>query len=212
MPPSTPPSTASASTDVAWPPATGCALDGTTIEVRWPPRGSVPFEPPDTGTGINNVSAVLDLRFGARRLLLMGDVEEAIDPQLLAAGIADGRRLDLLKVAHHGSRTASTEAFLAALRPRVAVISAGTRQPLRTSDPPGARSPRGGRRPGLPDRHRRQRDHRDGRSRPARRLATSASGTTASQRALRTRAGAGRARRGRRRTARPCRPLPLRDA
>ncbi len=104
-------------------------VDGTTIEVRWPPRGSVPFEPPDTGTGINNVSAVLDLHFGARRLLLMGDVEEAIDPQLLAAGIADGRRLDLLKVAHHGSRTASTEAFLGALRPRVAVISAGTGNP-----------------------------------------------------------------------------------
>ena len=111
--------------------ATGDRLrvDGTTIEVRWPPRGSVPFEPPDTGTGINNVSAVLDLRFGVRRLLLMGDVEEAIDPQLIAAGIADGGRLDLLKVAHHGSRTASTEAFLAALRPRVAVISAGTGNP-----------------------------------------------------------------------------------
>ncbi len=104
-------------------------VDGTTIEVRWPPRGSVPFEPPDTGTGINNVSAVLDLRFGVRRLLLTGDVEEAIDPQLIAAGIADGRRLDLLKVAHHGSRTASTEAFLGALRPRVAVISAGTGNP-----------------------------------------------------------------------------------
>ena len=104
-------------------------VDGTSIEVRWPPRGSVPFEPPDTGTGINNVSAVLDLRFGLRRLLLMGDVEEAIDPQLIAAGIADGRRLDLLKVAHHGSRTASTEAFLGALRPRVAVISAGTGNP-----------------------------------------------------------------------------------
>ena len=89
----------------------------------------MPFEPPDTGTGINNVSAVLDLHFGARRLLLMGDVEEAIDPQLIAAGIADGRRLDLLKVAHHGSRTASTEAFLGALRPRVAVISAGTGNP-----------------------------------------------------------------------------------
>ena len=89
----------------------------------------MPFEPPDTGTGINNVSAVLDLHFGVRRLLLMGDVEEAIDPQLLAAGIADGRRLDLLKVAHHGSRTASTEAFLGALQPRVAVISAGTGNP-----------------------------------------------------------------------------------
>ncbi|MET1232744.1 MAG: ComEC/Rec2 family competence protein [Candidatus Limnocylindrales bacterium] len=104
-------------------------LDRTTVDVRWPPPGGVPPEPPDTGTGINNVSAVLDLRFGARRLLLSGDIEEAIDPRLLASGITDGGRLDLLKVAHHGSRTASTEAFLGALRPRVAVVSAGAKNP-----------------------------------------------------------------------------------
>jgi competence protein ComEC len=104
-------------------------LDSATIEVRWPPRGDVPADPPDAGTGINNVSIVLDVRFGARRLLLTGDVEEAIDPQLLAGGLADGRRLDVLKVAHHGSRTASTVAFLAALQPRVAIISAGTGNP-----------------------------------------------------------------------------------
>jgi beta-lactamase superfamily II metal-dependent hydrolase len=107
-------------------------LDDTAVDVRWPPRGSVPPEPTDAGTGINNVSAVLDLRFGARRLLLTGDIEEGIDPQLLAAGIANGGRLDLLKVAHHGSRTASTEAFLAALRPRVAVISAARTTPTGT--------------------------------------------------------------------------------
>jgi competence protein ComEC len=104
-------------------------LDRTTVDVRWPPPGGVPPEPPDTGTGINNVSAVLDLRFGARRLLLSGDIEEAIDPQLLASGITDGGRLDLLKVAHPGSRTASTDAFLGALRPRVAVVSAGAKNP-----------------------------------------------------------------------------------
>ena len=105
------------------------ALDGATIDVRWPPRDSVPAEPPDSGTGINNVSLVLDVRFGARRLLLTGDVEEEIDPRLIADGVADGRRLDVLKVAHHGSRTSSTEAFLDALRPRVAIVSAGAGNP-----------------------------------------------------------------------------------
>ena len=104
-------------------------LDSATIDVRWPPRGGVPVQPPDTGTGINNVSIVLDVHFGARRLLLVGDIEEAIDPQLLAAGIANGGGLDVLKVAHHGSRTASTEPFLAALQPRVAIVSAGTGNP-----------------------------------------------------------------------------------
>jgi len=105
------------------------ALDGATIEVRWPPRDGVPAEPPDAGTGINNVSLVLDVRFGARRLLLMGDVEEEIDPQLIAGGVVDAGRLDVLKVAHHGSRTSSTAAFLDAVRPRVAIVSAGAGNP-----------------------------------------------------------------------------------
>jgi len=92
----------------------------------WPRRGEVPARAPDDGRAINDTSLVLDLRYGSRRFLLMGDVEDDVDQQLLAAGIAEGGRADLLKVAHHGSRTASTEAFLAALRPRVAVASAGT--------------------------------------------------------------------------------------
>ena len=52
----------------------------------------------------------------------MGDVEDGIDPGLLARGLP---RVDLLKVAHHGSRTATTQAFVDAVRPRVAVASAG---------------------------------------------------------------------------------------
>ena len=62
----------------------------------------------------------------AVRFLLLGDVEEAIDPQLLAAGLP---RVDLLKVAHHGSRTATTQAFVDAVRPRIAVASAGAGNP-----------------------------------------------------------------------------------
>lgn len=109
--------------DVLW-------LDGMRMEVEWPLPGTVPLRPPDTGTAINNVSIVLDVQFGGRRLVLAGDVEEQIDPQMLAAGIAgDGRPLDVLKVAHHGSRTATTDAFVEQMRPRVAVVSAGWGNP-----------------------------------------------------------------------------------
>ena len=104
-------------------------LDGVPVLAWWPRRGSVPARAPGDGRAINDTSIVLDLRYGSRRFLLMGDVEDDVDPQLLAAGIADGGRADLLKVAHHGSRTASTDAFLTALRPRVAVASAGTGNP-----------------------------------------------------------------------------------
>ncbi len=102
------------------------AVDEIGLRVLWPIRGQVPAEPPDTGTGINNVSVVMLGTIGERRFLLAGDVEEEVDPSLLAAGLAP---VDLLKVAHHGSRTATTDAFVAAVRPRVAVASAGAGNP-----------------------------------------------------------------------------------
>ncbi|HEY7600624.1 MAG TPA: DNA internalization-related competence protein ComEC/Rec2, partial [Candidatus Limnocylindrales bacterium] len=106
-------------------------FDGVEARVHWPLPGRVPLHPSDGGTAVNNVSIVLELRYGERRLLLTGDVEEQIDGQLLAEGIAPpgGPPLDVLKVAHHGSATASTDAFIEALRPQLAVISAGLGNP-----------------------------------------------------------------------------------
>jgi competence protein ComEC len=105
-------------------------LDGMRMDVRWPISGTVPLRPPDTGTAINNVSIVLDLHFGARRLVLAGDVEQQVDPQLLARGLAtDPQPIDVLKVAHHGSGTATTDAFVEQAAPTVAVISAGWGNP-----------------------------------------------------------------------------------
>ena len=96
------------------------------LSVLWPDPGSVPLEPPDTGTGINNVSVVFLGEANGRRFLLMGDVEQGIDPTLLARGLP---RVDVLKIAHHGSRTATTQAFVDAVRPRVAIASAGAGNP-----------------------------------------------------------------------------------
>jgi competence protein ComEC len=71
----------------------------------------------------NNDSLVLRVRYGSRSFLLTGDMERGIEARLLAAGI--DLHADVLKVGHHGSRTSSTEAFLDAVSPSVALISAG---------------------------------------------------------------------------------------
>jgi competence protein ComEC len=73
--------------------------------------------------GLNNGSVVLRLEYAGRTLLLPGDAERETDPTLLMWG--ERLRATILKVAHHGSQTSSTPAFLDAVRPEVAVVSVG---------------------------------------------------------------------------------------
>ena len=68
---------------------------------------------------------VLTLRIGAQAALLTGDVEREGERTLLRRPAA--LRAQVLKVPHHGSRTSSSSAFLGAVRPEVALVSAGYR-------------------------------------------------------------------------------------
>jgi competence protein ComEC len=71
----------------------------------------------------NNDSVVLRLTYGGRSILLPGDVEARMERRLVEEG-AD-LASDVLKVAHHGSRTSSTPEFLSRVAPRFGVISVG---------------------------------------------------------------------------------------
>jgi competence protein ComEC len=95
-------------------------IDGVRVEVLWPPR---PVQAPVTSG--NNDSVVLRFVYGSVVLLLTGDIERDAEDRLIDSGIT--LRADLLKVAHHGSKTSSSEPFIDAVHPTWAVISVGER-------------------------------------------------------------------------------------
>jgi competence protein ComEC len=77
----------------------------------------------------NNDSLVLRLRYGNRSVLLPGDAEEQAEREMLVENGENILGADVLKVGHHGSKNSTTPEFLAAVHPRVAVISAGEDNP-----------------------------------------------------------------------------------
>ncbi len=79
---------------------------------------------PDRGP--NDNSFVIRVSYGARAILFVGAAEHEEESGLLATA-PRSLRADVLKVGHHGSRTSSTPAFVAAVAPSVAVVSSGRR-------------------------------------------------------------------------------------
>ena len=72
----------------------------------------------------NAASTVVRARYGTVRVLLTGDAEAEEEGWLLNAD-PSAVRAEVLKVGHHGSRTSSTEAFVEAVSPRLALVSVG---------------------------------------------------------------------------------------
>ena len=71
----------------------------------------------------NDESIVLILRYGSRTFLFTGDIENKTENALLVS--PELLRCDVVKVAHHGSKTSSTENFVKATQARFAIISVG---------------------------------------------------------------------------------------
>jgi competence protein ComEC len=96
-------------------------LDGVSLEVMAPwPAGVGALEPGESPT--NAVSVVLHVRYGWFDALLMGDapkqVERALAPELHGD-------IEVLKVGHHGSATATDSLWVARAHPTLALISVG---------------------------------------------------------------------------------------
>jgi competence protein ComEC len=108
--------------DIEWHrvhPGDSIALDGVTVSF---------LGPDSTWTvGLNDpnlASTIAVIRYGAVRFLLVGDAERAEEDWLLD-NKGDELSANVLKVGHHGSSTSSSDAFLNAVHPDVAIISVG---------------------------------------------------------------------------------------
>lgn len=76
---------------------------------------SVPMDP--------NNSLIVKLDCAGRKFLFSGDNSSRVEKILLKSGL--DLRADVFKVSHHGSNSANSEAFLAAVKPQLAAISVG---------------------------------------------------------------------------------------
>ena len=94
------------------------AIDGVAVTAHHP-------EPPDWERQKvrNDDSLVLELRWREVSIVLTGDVGR-VPEQQLASRIAPAR-VRIVKIPHHGSLTSSTPRFVDALRPTIAIASAG---------------------------------------------------------------------------------------
>ena len=95
----------------------GRVIDG--VEVRV-------FSPPPDWKRVrvsNDDSLVLRLNYQGRSVLLPGDIEGGVEERL--AGDSVPLASDILKIAHHGSKTSTTPAFLSRVQPRFGLLSVG---------------------------------------------------------------------------------------
>jgi beta-lactamase superfamily II metal-dependent hydrolase len=97
--------------------------DGTTAEVLFP-LNSLPEAVDEVS---NDNSAVIKLTYGENKFIFTGDLPSTQEEYLIRDSLASGNSLNsqVLKVSHHGSKYATSDEFLEAVKPAEAVISVG---------------------------------------------------------------------------------------
>jgi competence protein ComEC len=96
--------------------------DGVSFEILHPDAASYAAE----NIRDNNRGCVLRISIGDQHVLLTADIEKDSEQQLLKEH-ADKLPAAMLVVPHHGSKTSSTNEFIAAVRPKYAVFTVGYR-------------------------------------------------------------------------------------
>jgi len=104
-----------------------------TIELLWPLESLEGKSVKDAGEnvegGLNDTSIVSRITVEGTTFLFPGDAGVGVEKKILEAG--ERVQSDVLILAHHGSRTASSEEWLTAVSPKYAVISVGQKNAYR---------------------------------------------------------------------------------
>jgi competence protein ComEC len=80
-----------------------------------------------TGTNLNNASVVTQLDCGPHSFLFAADLE--VEGLLRIKDLAAGNPIQVVKVPHHGARSSLAPVWIHTIKPQVAVISVGRRNP-----------------------------------------------------------------------------------
>ena len=86
-------------------------------------RMQLPHPASPSSSNLNNASIVARVTFGQISFLFSGDAENAAESQILGRGYNVASTV--LKVGHHGSKTATSQAYLKAVKPKAAIIMCG---------------------------------------------------------------------------------------
>ncbi|MFD1736636.1 DNA internalization-related competence protein ComEC/Rec2 [Bacillus salitolerans] len=81
------------------------------------------LNPSRSFTNVNDGSIVMMMKLGSYVWLLTGDIEKAAEDWIVNQ--YPNLKIDVLKIAHHGSKTSTSSAFLAHTNPNIALISSG---------------------------------------------------------------------------------------
>jgi competence protein ComEC len=94
------------------------------FDVVWPPADSDAVLAGEEDNNRNSVVGILTIRDAGWSMFLSGDVESDSEQKLIWRQILK-KAVTVLKVSHHGSKTATSQELLNVLKPKIAVISVG---------------------------------------------------------------------------------------
>lgn len=90
------------------------------IEILWPEETLI------TSNILNNNSLVIKLTYNNFNMLFTGDIEQIAEEEIIKTYIKTNKlNSDIIKIAHHGSKTSSIQEFLNLVKAQIALIGVG---------------------------------------------------------------------------------------